>query len=664
MLPDRHAVGHDTPNDKNEAKMTSLLIVCTTVLATHGKYLSHPPLRLNPPPSSRPLSTGPAFHVDAATGDDANDGSKDSPWKTINHALKHLKAGHTLLLRGGTYFENVRVSLVGTKQKPIVFRACPGEQATIDGGIPEFQLAPADAWEPFAGGGQGEFRSKRAYPNIRDVVGAFGDSDIGLQTYWHLIDLRSPHELTAPGANDDVRPQYCGPGIYYDRQSGHIHVRLAHTHFKFFDNYRGETDPRKLPLVIAPFRSTPLWVDHAKHVKFQDLIIRGGGYETTKVTYGVDIDFDNVTIRGGTYAMRTENTGPFRFYRSAMYGNAPPWSFRGDGSLRARPRRPTRDIARLTCHALWVTDTGREFSVYAFPMNDDWEVAYSEFTDSHDGLYLGGISMRFHHNLVDFFQDDGIYLSQMYPRHLYMGEGARIEIYENLFSRALTPLAFGGPEDTKDDIYIYRNIFDLRGGVNYGRPSEKNPDIKPHPPTRVLSDHGSPPWPKMTIYHNTFIMLGGSMDLGTMGHVKAGYPRAVFNNIFLNFRGLGGLRLPDSELGQADGNLYWSPGSENAAATFFDRYRKSPAFEKSKMNYPPGFTANSLAADPRLAKAVPEWPEPNDYRLEKGSPAINSGVALPNDWPDSRKGQDAGKPDIGALPHGTQPFLVGRSAER
>ena len=624
------------------------------------KYRSHKPMRLNPPPSNRPLSKGPAYFVDSKKGDDENSGAEQKPWQTIGHAVTKLKAGDTLYLRGGSYFENVRVSLAGTKNKPIVIRSYPGEQAVIDGGIPELQLAAADAWEPLADS-NGEYRSKKAYPNIRDVVGAFGDSDIGLQTYWHLIDLRSPHELTAPGENDDLRPQYCGPGIHYDQASGHIHVRLAHTHFRHFDNYAGETDPRKLSLVIAPFRSTPLWVDHAKHVKFQDLIIRGGGYETTKVTYGVDVDFDNVTIRGGTYCMRTENTGPFRFYRSAMYGNAPPWSFRGDGSLRARPGRNLRDIARLTCHALWVTDTGREFSVYAFPMNNDWEVSYSEFTDSHDGLYFGGISMRFHHNIVDFFQDDGIYLSQMYPRDRYMGDGARIEIYENLFARALTPIAFGGPEGTKDDIYIYRNVFDLRGGVNYGRPSEKNPDVMPHPAARAFSDHGSPPWPKMSIYHNTFVTLGGAMDLGTMGHLNAERPRAVFNNIFFNFRGLGGLRPPNHELGQADGNLYWSPGGEKTAATYFNRFRNSPAFEQSKTVYAPGLTANSLAIDPKLITTTADWPNAGDYRLQKGSPAINAGVALPAEWPDSLKVQDSGKPDIGAFPIGAQPLMVGRA---
>lgn len=626
------------------------------------KFASHPPLRRNPPPSQRPLADGPARFVDAAEGNDAHDGSRNMPWKTIGHALLRLTAGETLYLRGGSYFENVSVRLAGTPQKPIVIRSYPGEQAVIDGGMPEFQLAPEAAWEPVGDGGSGEYRSTRTYPNIRDVVGAFADSDVGLQTYWHLQDLRSPHELSAPGEGGDVRSQYCGPGLYYDRQTSRIHVRLAHTSFRHFANYQGETDPRKLPLVIAPFRSVPLAIDQARHVKIQDLIVRGGGYETTRVEYGVDVDFDNVTIRGGTYCMYTANTGPFRFHRSAMYGNAPPWAFRGDGSLRARPGRPTRDIARLTCHALWVTDTGREFSVYAFPMNDDWEVSYSEFTDSHDGLYLGGVGVKFHHNLVDGFQDDGIYLSQMYPRHLYHGSGARIEISENLFTRSLTPLAFGGLEDTGDDIYIYRNIFDLRGGVNYGRPSEDNPDVKPYPAIRAMSDHGGPPWPKMSIYNNTFVTLNGRIDLGTMGSIRAGYPRAVFNNIYFNFGALGRVQPPSHELGQSDGNLFWSPAGQAAAATYFDQYRKSPAFAQSKAVYPAGFTTNSVAADPLFLNVTPDWPTPLDVRLSEKSPAINAGADLPDGWPDSRRAEDAGRPDIGALPLGSKPLAVGRNA--
>lgn len=637
---------------------------------TEETYRSHPPLRKNPPPSQRPLAEGPTFFVDAKRGSDANDGGKTSPWKTVNQALSQLKAGDTLYLRGGTFYENVYLSLVGTKESPITIRGYPGEEVIIDGGLREFAENPADCWEPLPGGGEGEYRSTRPYRNIRDVVGAFGDSNIGLQTYWHLIDLRAENGLTGPGEGGDIKPLYCGPGLYYDRQTGFIHARLAHTHLEGYDNYRGETDPRRLPLIVAPFRSVPLHVDQAKHVRIEDLVIRGGGYETVVVTYGVDVTFDNVTIRGGTYCMRTENTGPFRFYRSAMYGNAPPWTFRGDGSLRARPGRNTRDIARLTCHALWVTNTGREFSVYAYPMNDDWEVSHSEFTDSHDGLYLGGIGLRFHHNLVDNFQDDGIYLSQMYPRHLFMGGGAEIHISQNLFTRCLTSLAFGGFWDTKDRVLIYRNIFDLRGGVHYGRPSVTNPR-KETSPGRVMSDHGSPPWPAMTIYHNTFVMRGGTRAAGmnTLTARKGNYPRRTFNNVFLHLARIPGYRGPDAELNvHGDGNLFFSPlavepdsQSPALSESFFKRYRSSEAFRASQAVYPGGFSSRSLFADPKFTSVQSDWRAANDYRLRPDSPAIDAGAAIPEDWPDPLRDRDKGRPDIGALPAGEKQPVFGRT---
>ena len=45
----------------------------------------------------------------------------------------------------------------------------------------------------------------------------------------------------------------CGPGVWYDMKTGRIHARLGHTNLAHLgdQNYRGETDPRKLPLVIA-----------------------------------------------------------------------------------------------------------------------------------------------------------------------------------------------------------------------------------------------------------------------------------------------------------------------------------------------------------------------------------------------------------------------------
>jgi len=62
---------------------------------------SHPALHQPAFSSDKNLPDGPLFFVDAAEGNDANPGSKDQPWKTIQHALPRLAPGDTLLLRGG-----------------------------------------------------------------------------------------------------------------------------------------------------------------------------------------------------------------------------------------------------------------------------------------------------------------------------------------------------------------------------------------------------------------------------------------------------------------------------------------------------------------------------------------------------------------------------------
>src|SRR5262245_17026631 len=108
-------------------------------------FPSSPPQRPLPVPSARPLGTGSGIFVDPQRGDDANDGTKERPWRTIRAALPRLNPGDTLYLRGGQYFETVYCAVAGTAEKPITIRSYPGELAVIDGGIPDFQRDPASA---------------------------------------------------------------------------------------------------------------------------------------------------------------------------------------------------------------------------------------------------------------------------------------------------------------------------------------------------------------------------------------------------------------------------------------------------------------------------------------------------------------------------------------
>lgn len=182
---------------------------------------------------------------------------------------------------------------------------------------------------------------------------------------------------------------------------------------------------------------------------------------------------------------------------------------------------------------------------------------------------------------------------------------------------------------------------------------------------RLASDHGSPAWEPMWIYHNT-ILAGDPprYDYGTdglggaMGH---GVTRRVFNNIVCQMIGMVGQTLPEPAVDfQADGNLFWSVShGPEFSGPLFGKFRNSPAFLQSQKQYDPGWTAHDRFADPQFVRLDPDWRQTPDLRLSEQSPAVNAGVALPEEWPDPLRRQDDGAPDIGAVPRGRQPWRVG-----
>src|SRR5262245_62983409 len=95
--------------------LSGLLVLGSIVAAPAAEPggLSHRPLREAPPPSKRPMGSGPAYFVDARRGDDKSAGTRELPWRTIGHALTQLRAGDTLCLRGGVYYERLYIALSG-----------------------------------------------------------------------------------------------------------------------------------------------------------------------------------------------------------------------------------------------------------------------------------------------------------------------------------------------------------------------------------------------------------------------------------------------------------------------------------------------------------------------------------------------------------------------
>lgn len=641
---------------------------------------THAPLRPLPQPVKREFAAGPKLYVDASRGDDSSAGTEKNPWKTLAHALRRLKPGDTLYLRGGTYYEKPVVVRSGTVDSPITIAPYPGELAIIDGGLREFVENPAASWQPLEGGADGEYVSTKTYSQADDrkvphqflpaawepmwgiederplALGNFADSMIPLHGYRLAIDLKASNELWIGGKKEMKETGlYGGPGLWFNRETGRIHVRLAHHKLEGLGDraYRGETDPRKLPLVIAAgFGDDVFRISGIRHVRIEGLVLRGATGSPMIHVYGSEnIDLDHLTVYGGFPGLLVNASKNIRVTHSAFRGLAAPWTSRGHMKYRG------------TASYQIILQNGQ-------PGNENIEFAHCEFTDDHDFAFLRYVkNLQFHHNLVDNFNDDGLELGPKLRSHTMF-------VHHNRIGRCLIP--FTQHEIEKDEspldhapmsgAFVFRNIIDLRGGTYTSPPAKSDPSgaflgQEGH----VVSDHGSPVYPVMRVYHNTFLretpvfrdyFLFG---LGAAGLLKS--ERDVFNNIFVQsgpYPGVGFAGIKDAAPLREGGNILWGiEDGPDLKGDPFAKFRGSPLFASSKQFYEPGWTTNDRVIDPKFVRLTTDPSAPVDLRLQKESPAVDAGQALPDEWPDPMRTSDSGAPDIGALPLAADVWTVG-----
>jgi hypothetical protein len=409
-----------------------------------------------------------------------------------------------------------------------------------------------------------------------------------------------------------------------------------------------------VPLVVSG-HDYAVQIEGARHLRLQDLVIRGAERSAVLIAEDAedteqdaeDIELDGVTLYGTGAALRVGRTRGLRLVNCALRGHAAPWHSRAHHKYRA--------LAGYLVYA-----AGRDF-----------EFAHCEFTDHHDCIQLYFVDgVRFHHNRVDNFNDDGI---EVGPKK----ERGRTLVYQNVISRCLNPFTLHGKPGEKpapvasepgSGVYIYRNVVDLRRGTYKVPPTAPDPTgaFLNHRTEMAAHDHGGPTWPVYHVYHNTFLMAGPAWRnyyaFGWSSHLR-GTTRRVFNNVFVLVEGVPGLSFAgvtaDDDL-QADGNLHWSiQDGPKLTGDLFEKFRRSALFTASKKRYPPGWGAGDLLADPRFVALDGGGRGPFDLRLQKGSPAIDAGVELPGDWPDPVRTQDQRKPDVGAFPFGVGPLKIG-----
>lgn len=105
------------------AVFSTLLVFCTMI----------PGCSKNEEVGAKPSAGGVNTYYVATSGRDANAGTIQAPWRSINSALSKAIPGDSVIVRAGTYYEKVIFPKSGIANQLITLKAYRGEKVLIDG---------------------------------------------------------------------------------------------------------------------------------------------------------------------------------------------------------------------------------------------------------------------------------------------------------------------------------------------------------------------------------------------------------------------------------------------------------------------------------------------------------------------------------------------------
>lgn len=648
-------------------------------------------------------------------GSDTNPGTKANPFQTLAKGLGNLTAGDTLYMREGEYTESVVVKdLHGTAEHPIAIRSFCGERAWIDCSVDSFRTSPNMDWMPASeldvDAHPDEFVSVMTFApdGDKDLVnrGAFLDRVpyTRLITYSQLKDLRANNQtfdklplctnppgspppcpdalcVALPGP-DEVsetgvplghrRPWvYMGPGLFFNTDTGRIHIRLSHTTHNVagLADYDGPTDPRSVRLAISHRFRRPLLVQSSSFVRFEDLDIRFGGEESIELRVTDSIVFDHVRIAAASdgvfFHHGNKNTV---FSNCELNGGVPPWYFRSD---RKAQYSFMRDGVRVE------NNLGAQTSRVLMHGNADTQnvtIAQCEFVNAHD-LYLFGDGIEFHHNWLHNLNDEALVLDQ--------AASSNLTVHHNVIERCVSAISFAG-DKVGGAKAVFRNLIDLRRSTVGFRPRFVG-DTDVFRFGQLLKSN-EPDGP-LDLFQNTLLVYRqeGQASFLHYRNTDRAHRRRSFNNVFVAVNPTPASDKPITFVppptfpGPTDGNCYvriglttgplfrslpyefnGPHGAQNLPG--LTALRSSNLFEQSKGQYPPGYEAQSIDGDPQFRQVAADGTpqETDDLRLQAGSPAGNQGIVLPPELAAlDPEGSLSGSPAIGCYPLGAPSLAVG-----
>lgn len=382
----------------------------------------------------------PAFYyVNAATGDDANDGrSADKAFRSIQHAADLAAAGDTVRVGPGVYFEHVMMKRFGTAAQPVTFRSEQGPSKTIISGADPAIREKKVAWKI-----EDEALSLYSIPYSWDLdyppTRVLYDG-IDLFPYETVDCLRN---FTLHATNDyqsDPGPRH---GFSWDAKAKRVYVRL-HPSGKY-----GSLDPNQHTMCVGT--RTPALFDIQspdEEVAVPAHIVIDGFQFETPFRSGVQTTASDVTVRNcrfigcrggvaGRYGGNVPNVAIHHceYSQDAVYDD-------GLETLKVN--------GSFWCRKGKIYETG-----IALDIGADWDIHHNYIHDSFEGLSAAGTrisrNLKVHENVFERLLDNAIETED---------HSVNMAIYRNVIRDAFVPISWqplkGKP--WPGPVYCYQNV--------------------------------------------------------------------------------------------------------------------------------------------------------------------------------------------------------------
>jgi hypothetical protein len=521
----------------------------------------------------------------ATTGNDANPGTKEQPFRTIGHAVTNAVAGTTIWVNGGVYHEgNLVFTKSGAPGRPIVLRAVPGENAVMDGSDPD--LVGAGAWQPVDDG-----LYRHAFETFASCM-VVEDRKTGQRL--RLMPVHTLDELRRRAVKkwtEDMpdhasfRELGLAGGVYNDGTNAWLALPGP------VENYRLYISRRQLGIYLE--NRHDIMVDgitfrYYGAVGFtggmhlynsSDVLVQGCLFEFCDFGVGIKLKCDRVTIQDCRFA---DVTGFFPFGMLKMEGV--PCTYE-TGAVNVTAKYSGRGLVFRRNRIEGYFD-----GAHLTPWTED--DARSNETD-------------FYHNVIDVCLDDFIEAD---------GYSRNVRIFENYMDRSLSGVSLAQALD--GPTFVVYNVIANSGLVrsaqvegNIGRPFKTNGGPE--------ADVGSGP---VFFYHNTAWSSDTNSRAMLVTHAK--WAKITFrNNIWCG--GSMGAECWESQLSPMDfdyDNLYSMNTNGPLFQIAYHNNYKTLDDVRRKLRY----LRHGISAEPRLAA-----PGRGDFRLAAGSPCVDAGIAVP-----------------------------------